>query len=234
MVRAAPQPQPSAPQWHGPFLLVLPVVQKYARRSFAGRGRQVREEAVAEVIGHAMIAVRNMVRRGKDPTKFPGYVARFAVLRVKNGRLVTGTAEGDIFSQLAHERHGLTVRSLNDDDGNAIPGWRAAVVQDDRHCTPADVCCFKLDFEDWLGTLPRQQRRLATRLAVGDRPSQIARRLNKSPALVTKWRAILKKSWQEFRGETAEQDMAVAGATPPSSLGDGERHLPVRASAGGC
>lgn len=209
MVCTASQPQPTAPAWHDPFLRILPIVRRYAHRSFMDRRGQAREEAVAEVVGHAMKAVRSLVLDGKDPTRFAACVAYFAVMRVKNGRLVAGIADGDIFSQLAQQRHGFTVRSLNDEDCGSVHGWRASVVQDSKHSTPAEVCCFKLDFEDWLASLSRQERRLITRLAVGDRPSHIARRVKRSPAWVTQLRARLKQSWQEFRGEAVNQDAAL-------------------------
>jgi hypothetical protein len=86
------------------------------------------------------------------------------------------------------------------------------VTQDSRQFSPADVACFKLDFEGWLGTLPRQERRLVKRLAIGDRPGDIARLAKRSPAWVTKLRSELKASWQHFCGEFAEQDASGAHA----------------------
>jgi hypothetical protein len=212
MVHLPPQPDPAEPDWHRPLLAILPRIQHYARRSFAGRGRQVREEAVAEVVGHATHAVRNLVLAGKDPLQFAGSIAFFAVLRAKSGRLVAGACDHDIFSPVAQERGGFVVHGLQDDNSIDTPGWKAAVVQDDKRCTPADLCCFKLDFADWLGTLSRKDRRLATRLAVGDRPGQIARRVQRSPAWVTKWRKALRKNWLRFRGELVEQDAGAGSA----------------------
>jgi hypothetical protein len=159
-----------------------------------------------------MKAVQSAVLKGKDPTKLATCIAYFAVLHAKNGRRIAGLAADDIFSQLAQERHGFTVRSLNDTDFPSAPGWEAAVTQDARQFSPADAASFKLDFNDWLGTLSQQERRLAKRLAIGDRPGDIARLARRSPAWVTKLRSELKKSWQVFRGEVAEQDAAVAGA----------------------
>jgi hypothetical protein len=102
MVRI-PNPKPT-PNWHAPFLQILPLVRRYANRCFAACSHHAREEAVAEVVGHAMKAVESAVLKGKDPTKLATCIAYFAVLRVKNGRMVAGIAADDIFSQLAQER----------------------------------------------------------------------------------------------------------------------------------
>jgi len=71
---ASPKPTPkqsAPPAWQKTFLKLLPTIQSYAKAAFAHLDPDAQEEAVAEAVAHAMIAIIGLVKRGKNPAAFP-------------------------------------------------------------------------------------------------------------------------------------------------------------------
>jgi hypothetical protein len=194
------------PAWHKTFLKLLPAIQSYATAAFGHLNAEAREEAVAEAVAHAMIAIINLIKRRKDPTAFPGHLARFAVLRVKAGRLVAGQSANDALSQMAQQLGGFTVSSLDDESCDPATGWKEAASTDTRSWPVDDVVSFRMDFEDWLDRLPKRDQKIAECLAVGDRTGEAAKHFHVSPSLISRKRREYRDSWQRFQGEeTAPQ-----------------------------
>ncbi len=209
-----PKPkQPTTPAWHETFLKLLPTIESYANAAFGQLDHDARTEAVAEAVGHAMIAIIGLVDRGKDPRLFPGKVAHFAALRVKAGRLVAGQSAHDALSPMGQQLGGFAVHSLDDNNCDADAGWKAAVAQNSKHSSPADTVAFRLDFDRWLHErLSDRDKHIAERLAVGDRPGQVARKFKLSPSMISKLRRQMRQSWDEFEGEDATDDGATLAA----------------------
>ena len=209
---AKPESKQSVPPpWHSTFLKLLPTIQAYANARFSHLDAEAREEAVAEAVAQAMVAVIHLVRRGKDPADFPGHVCHFAVLRVKSGRLVAGQSAHDVLSPMARQLGNFQVSSL-DDERCDDDGWKAAACTDTRSWPVPDVVAFRVDFEQWLSSLSRRDRSITKRLAVGDRTGEVAGAFNVTPSGISHLRSRLRQSWEEFEGEAAVCDSAVAVA----------------------
>ena len=69
---------------------------------------------------------------------------------------------------------------------------------------------FRVDFEDWLASLPARDRRVAELLATGEMTQEVARMVGISPGRVSQLRRELAESWQEFQGEPGRAALAHA------------------------
>ena len=201
-----PVSSPSTETLHRQFVdSILPAVDRHAGIQFRHVRGQDRDDAVQETKAVAWQLFVLATESGKDPTSFPTYIAAFAVRRVRSGRLLAGPSTRDVLSPTTQLRHGFEVESLDDESCDPSTGWKAAVTQDSRHSTPADTVAFRLDFERWLNTLPGRDRAIGERLAVGDRPGQVAVKFRLSPSMITLVRRKLQASWTKF------QDAVPAG-----------------------
>jgi hypothetical protein len=185
------------PDWHQEFLTyVLPAVQSIARYRLRQLTPVEREEATAEAIAVAMISFVGLLRRGRDPVKFAGSLARIAVLRVIAGRL-SGSAfnNRDVLSRQTRRRHGFAVQSL---DANTANGWKQ-IVAEDRRSTPADIATARLDIAEWLGRMTNRRRKIAESLAAGYRTEEVAEMFNLSQGRISQLRREFEESWLEFQ-----------------------------------
>ena len=60
--------------------------------------------------------------------------------------------------------------------------WKEILLED-RHAGPAETAAARIDFREWLQTLPTRQRRIAEVLATGESTAVTARRFGISPSL---------------------------------------------------
>ena len=81
--------------------------------------------------------------------------------------------------------------------------WSEAAIEN-HTTTPADLAAFRIDFDEWMRTLPRRTRAIANRLAVGDRTGEVAKRYDVSSGRISQIRARLRDAWEEFQGESAD------------------------------
>jgi hypothetical protein len=193
---------------HQEFTVHLPAVEKAARWAF-GRGRRLRrqdyEEVLAEVCAAAWSAWVGLLRRGKDPVQVGVHgIANNAVRYVRNGRRVANQSGGrgamDVYHPEAQKDRGFRVinpDSLDDTVSGSPPGvWT-------NSCTPADEACFRVDYEQWLGTLSPRRRRIAELLAAGHGTLEVARELSVTPAAISQARSWLNECWRTFQGEVS-------------------------------
>ena len=126
-----------SPAWQDDFLdHLLPKVKTHARFRFRDLPRCEREEAEADTVAVALVFFVRLLARGKNPSAFAVRIAKIAVLRVKEGRIVgTGERSRDVMSRLARQRRGFQVASLNRDENQADAGWQEIIVED-RRSTP--------------------------------------------------------------------------------------------------
>ena len=82
-----------------------------------------------------------------------------------------------------------------------------ALVEDKRS-NPADIAACRIDFADWLDRLSPRQRQVATVLASGETTTRTAKRFRVSLGRISQIRQDLRKSWQEFQGETPANEFA--------------------------
>ena len=78
-----------SPTWQDDFLdHLLPKVKTHARFRFRDLPRCEREEAEADTVAVALVFFVRLLARGKNPSAFAVRIAKIAVLRVKEGRIV--------------------------------------------------------------------------------------------------------------------------------------------------
>jgi DNA-directed RNA polymerase specialized sigma24 family protein len=188
------------------FTVHLPALEKAARWAF-GRGRRLKrqdyEEVLAEVCAAAWSAWVGLLRRGKDPVQVGVHgIANNAVRYVRNGRRVANRSGGrgamDIYHPAAQKDRGYQVinpDSLDETVNGSPPGvWT-------NSCTPADEACFRVDYEQWLGTLSPRRRRIAELLTEGHGTLEVAREIGVTSAAISQTRAWLHVSWRTFQGD---------------------------------
>ena len=199
---ARPTPATPGDDLHRRFVNhVLPAVELHAKVQFRSIPGQDRQDAIQEARSFGWKMFLQVIDRGKDPTKFPSRIADFAVRRVWSGRVFAKETSRDALSPLAQRRHSFEVYSLDDESCDPNTGWKAAVCQDTRTAPPADTVAFRMDFADWLGNLTWRERRVAERLAVGDRPGSVATDLDVTRSRVSQVRRKLHESWEAFVGD---------------------------------
>ena len=99
---------------------------------------------------------------------FPMVLARYGVAQVKDGRKVGSKLNvRDVSSKYAQRRKGFHVERLDqfDEEENS---WQEILVED-RNAGPAEVAATKIDFTEWLKSLPARLRRITKLLATGEK-----------------------------------------------------------------
>lgn len=190
----------AVPNWHEKFLAhVLPTVQSVASFRFRGLPPVDLEEAISEVVALAMIVFVRLMERGKDPQTFPSRLARYAVLRVKAGRIAGAQDRSrDAMSRLAHRQRGFGVESLDAADRQNGDGWESVLVEN-WTITPADLAASRIDFREWLGRMKRRRREIAESLAAGYRTEEVAELFRLSRGRVSQMRREFENSWRKYQ-----------------------------------
>jgi len=182
------------------FLALLPAIRRHAQIRFRRLDRESREDAIAAVVAHAWEFFVRLVSLGREQLAFSGPLARYGVARTLDGRQVGNRVNvHDITSTWCQRRTGVCVESLvHLDPTNGQ--WREILVED-RRGSPSDIAVMRLDFRAWLETLSRPQRRVAERLATGERTQVVARLLKVSNGRVSQMRGEFERAWLRFQGE---------------------------------
>ena len=104
---------------------------------------------------------------------------------------------------------------------------------EDKHSTPADVATTRIDFADWLESLPERTRHVAETLATGETTACVARMFGLSASRISQLRRELYQAWRVFQGEVAPATSSILGlisalvAGIESSLPEDRRSLPA-------
>ena len=200
MIRIASQPKPATPAWHEPFLRMLPAIRQHARISLRHLRPEAREEAVQSVVCNACDAIARLAELGKLDMAYATVLARYGVAQVKDGRMTGGHLNcKDISSAYCQRLKGVRMERLDRYDADE-DSWQEIIIED-RHAGPAEVVRVRVDFADWLRSLPRRNRRVAEFLALGNRTSDAARKFGLSEGRISQVRGELHKAWKEFVGE---------------------------------
>ena len=180
------------------FLRLKPVIERHAQMVFRHLAWVDREEAIAEAVAGAFQSYLSLLRRGKDPFKFPRMVAVRAVQHVLNGRRVgTRCNSRDVFARASRRRHAFWHCPLPLDYD-----WSEALA-DNRKTPIPDQASFRCDFPQWLDTLTLRDRTIASLLASGHSTKSMAGRFGLSPARISQLRSELYVRWRDFLGECA-------------------------------
>lgn len=189
-------------QTHDRFLDMLPTIRSQARLAFRGAQPELREELIAEVIANCFVAFVRLMDRGLDDVIYPTPLAQFAIRQVREGRKVGGKLNvRDVSSKYAQRAKRFTVERLDRFDADQGE-WREVLIED-RHTGPAETAACRIDFNDWLRSLPRRSRRVAETLALGETTKKAARKHRVSPGRISQVRRELKDNWDAFHGGLA-------------------------------
>jgi len=197
------------PKWHSVLLAVLPAVQQHARITFRNLDPEAKAEAVQNAVCMACSAVARLAELNKLSLVYPTVVARFAVAQTKDNRMLGRPLNcKDISSPYCQRQKGIVVERLDRYDTDEDT-WKEIVIED-RRAGPAEIVRVRWDFSDWLKTLSRRDRRVASFLALGNHTGDAARRFGVSEGRVSQLRRELAESWRKFTGEAEDGRPAAA------------------------
>lgn len=186
-------PTPADLNWQGPFLAMLPAIERQARHLLRKRPPREREEAQQAIIGYAAVACARLAERNHLELAYPTPLARFGFKQYRAGRSVGGSTNSkDVTSTRRQRERGCPMEPLDD--------WQESLVEP-RRTTPAEIAGFRVDFGAWLRTLTPRDRQLAKQLARGERTSAVANMFKLTAGRVSQLRRELWVSWQRFVGE---------------------------------
>jgi hypothetical protein len=194
----APIKQENAPpEWHAGFLAMLPVIRRYARGAFLDLNPENRAEAVADVIASSLVAYVRLFELGKVDLAYPTVLARYGIAQYREGRR-TGVKMNckDVSSSYSQQKKGFGLMRL--DRYDRIERQWLEVLVEDRTAGPADIAATRMDFSDWLKSLTRRQRKIATTLAGGESTKATARKFKVSEGRISQVRRELKRAWDCF------------------------------------
>ena len=191
--------------WKQRFVNMLPSILKCLGMAFRTLTPERRSEAIEEGVANTYVAYYQLVKRGKENLAFASVLARFAVSQFRAGRRVGGRLNGqDVSSLYAQKQKKFRMGRL--DRFDPVEGlWKEAIVEDYK-TPPADQAVFRIDFSQWLDTLPPRDRQIAEALADGHRTKDVAVRFGLTLGRVSQLRREFEKSWLAFHGEEAERE----------------------------
>jgi hypothetical protein len=187
--------------------MVPQIVQhaKFACRRLRGEARQ---DFIQETIANALVAFVALVRRGKMSVAYPSVLAKYATAQIADGRRVGNKLNvREVLSPYAQRLKRFWVERLDRHEKDDENAW-AEVLVEDRHAGPSEIACTRIDFEEWLKSLPVRHRRLAQYLSLGNRTSDAAKKFRVSDGRVSQLRKELAESWHRFVGD--EPDLGTA------------------------
>jgi len=191
----------STPAWHEPFLAMLPAIVRHASIAFTDQPHQTRKELVQEAVANCLVAYVRLVELGKEDLAYPSVLAMYAVRQIKEGRRVGAKMNvRDVSSAYCQISKGVQLKRLDHYDHDSSE-WMELLVED-RHATPADIVATRIDFAEWLDTLPGRLRPVAELLATGETTSAAAKKFHVSQSRISQLRRRLKRSWEAYQRET--------------------------------
>jgi hypothetical protein len=106
-------------------------------------------------------------------------------------------------SPVAHRRHDIKLASGSDD------GWQSMLIASRKSDVP-DLAAFRIDFENWVSSFARRDRKIIAALASGERIKTVAERFGLSHGRVSQLRRRYEHHWLLFQGEPTADANGVA------------------------
>jgi RNA polymerase sigma factor (sigma-70 family) len=182
--------------WQEMFLKTMPALERCLHFAFRRLPPNQKEELVQSALANACVACERLVSQGRPERVFATALARYAVAQVREGRSV-GTVLNvrDVTSEYAQRKKRLIRRSTKSFEEL----WLESIRED--HQTPvADQAAFRIDFPEWLVSLPLREKEIAQSLAAGYCTNDVAKKFAISPGRVSQLRRELLHSWRQFHG----------------------------------
>ena len=201
MIVAARQAGLNPRNLHKPFLTLLPQIEQHARfcfRHIQCPGR--RGDLISETVGLAWKWYCRLLEQGKNVWDFPVVFSSLVTRAVKSGRRLCGQESAtDALSWVAQQHRSFTVTSLPQGrtlESNVI---EEALWDNTRSPVP-DQVAFRIDFRDWLKSLPRRNRAIVCQLALGHTTTEVACGFGVSAGRISQLRRQFREGWQAFCG----------------------------------
>lgn len=195
--------------WQQGYLAMLPLILDHLRFAFRLLNRDARAELIQEGVVNSLVAYRRLYERDKQDLAYPSVLARYAIAQIRAGRRVGSRLNiRDVTSPFCQKQKGVCVERLDHYDEHE-ECWREILIED-RTAGPAEIATMRIDFEDWMKSLPARDRRIARKLAAGESTIIVAKLFRLSAARISQLRRELLEKWLAFQGETPQ--LAVGAA----------------------
>jgi hypothetical protein len=182
------------------FTSLLPAIQRQIHFALRKVPSYVRQELIDEAIAASFIAFHRLVTQGKTSRVFATPLARFSVLRVRDGRRVgSGGQRYEACCPFSARRAALRVERLDRFD-TRVGRWVVRAVPASESSIP-DQVAFRLDFQEWLARQSFRNRQLIEVLASGESTGEAAHRFRISAARVSQLRLAFYESWCAYQRE---------------------------------
>ena len=196
--------------WQDGFLVMLPTIDRYARRAFCNLRGEAKDDAVSEVIASCLCAYYRLFRRNEVQRAFASTLVRYAVALYYSGRRVGASqCSGDVYSRRPNRRSASSMLSIcvpQDQYGT----WKERLT--DNHTTPIpDQVHFRIEFPQWLRALTPRNRKIVETLSLGYTTEEVARQFRISSGRVSQLRREFYESWNQFTSG-CEASSAACGA----------------------
>lgn len=186
--------------WQSEFVKLLPEIERRLRLAFCRLTEEARDDAIEEGIVHSLLTYIRLFEQSRTESVSASNIAWYAAKQVKHGRPAAGHMNGcDVSSAYCQVQRGLSLVSLDQRDETSGE-WREVMVED-RHSGPAEVAATRVDFSDWLASLPKRNSRIAAKLAVGETTASVARLFKVTPGRIAQLRREFYANWRAFQGE---------------------------------
>lgn len=189
-----------ASDWQSRFLRMLPSIRHTAKFQLAGLPAEAKEDAITEIVASCYIAYFRLVELGKESLAYPSVLAGYAIRQYRAGRRVGSRARrNDVYTKYCRKKNGHELCHLGA-PAEQVGRWNEYLVDNTVSPVP-DQAAFRIDFQDWLGTLTVPTRQVVEELACGERVTDVSHRVGVSLGRVSQLRRELHDSWQTFQGE---------------------------------
>ncbi len=197
------------------YAKMLPSIKRHARIAFRHLNPEEKEECVQNVLANTWEALVGLARRGKLDKAFPSVLAKFAEKQTRDHRITGGHLDvKDVLSPYCQAKKNVKVERLDKYD-RVNECWYDSedccheLLAESRNATPADLAASRIDFSDWLASLPCRHRRIAQYLSLGNRTSDAAKKFKVSAGRISQLRKELAENWRWFVGDEPDNAAAV-------------------------
>jgi hypothetical protein len=191
-------------RWQERYLKMLPEICRLAHIQARHLRGEARADAVQEMVADTVVAYARLASLGKENLAYVSPLVHYAKSKLQAGRRVGNRLNvRDVLSTYCQQRKGIVVERL--DRVNERAGQWNEILVEDRRASPADLAAIRIDFCEWIKTLPANRRRAAALLALGETTSAVAEKLRVSSGRVSQIRKALCDSWELFTGESWER-----------------------------
>jgi hypothetical protein len=179
---------------------LLPQIIVRAKIAFRHLKPEARAEMVQEVVCNALQAFSRLVKLKKTSIAYAAPLATFGIKQARDGRKVGGHLNClDVSSSYCQRLKDIILDRLDHFDP-AENVWEEILVED-RRAGPAEIASTRIDFNDWLASLNRRDRRVAEFLAQGESTRAAARKFKVSDGRISQLRKELAENWRKFIGD---------------------------------